>query len=166
MDIIEHIRSDVHAPTFDNLARWVTGIRNLPKNVLWSEVKNINADARISVLNYVVLFNLKKTPGGRATNEKELAEHALQHSDLLKVQFSFYDPDIVICCGNATSRLFNKILFPNNIPWPNTTGGIPFREFLLKKYVIAYNHPQAIVNKEQQYYGIVNAVKEILNKKN
>ena len=111
-----------------------------------------------------ILFNLKKTPGGRFTNENELAEEASKHSELLREQFSFYNPDLVICCGKATGRLFNKILSPNEVPWPNTTGGIPYREFAPNKYVISYSHPQAIVNKERQYYGIVKAVKEIFYK--
>jgi hypothetical protein len=160
--LIEKICSHDPVPMLDTLARWMIGIRSLPKVVPWSDVKKISVDTRISVLNYVVLFNLKKTPGGRTTNEKELTAHALEFSVQLNEQFLFYNPDIVICCGNATSRLFDKILSPNNTPWPD----ISYREFRPKKYVIAYNHPQARVNKERQYYGIVNAVKEILNKKN
>ena len=109
-------------------------------------------------------FSIKKTPGGRFTYEKKLAEEASKHSELLKKQFSFYNPDLVICCGKATARLFNRILSPNELPWPNTTGGIPYREYASNKYVIAYSHPQAIVNKERQYSGIVKAVKEIFYK--
>ncbi len=162
--LIEKIRSYDSVPMLDTLARWTSGIRNLPKDLPWIGVKNISAYTRISVLNQVVLFNLKKTPGGRFTFENKLAEEALKHASLLKEQFSFYDPDLVICCGKATARLFNKILSPNEVPWPNTTEGIPFREFLPKKYVIAYNHPQAIVNKERQYSRLVKAVKEIFYK--
>ena len=40
--LIDHIKSNAKAPTFDNLARWMTGIRNLPKDVPWNGVKNIS----------------------------------------------------------------------------------------------------------------------------
>lgn len=162
--LIEKIRSYDPVPMLDTLARWTIGIRNLPKDVPWSAVKSISAYSRICALNEVVLFNLKKTPGGRFTYEKKLAEDALKHSSLLQEQFSFYNPDLVICCGKAAARLFNKILSPNEVPWPNTAEGIPFREFLPNKYVIAYSHPQAIVNKERQYSRLVKSVKEIFFK--
>jgi len=78
--LIEKIRSYDPVPMLDTLARWISGIRNLPKNVPWTAVKSISAYSRICVLNEVVLFNLKKTPGGGTTNEKELAAHALEFS--------------------------------------------------------------------------------------
>ena len=78
--LIEKIRSYDPVPMLDTLARWISGIRNLPKNVPWTAVKSISAYSRICVLNEVVLFNLKKTPGGCTTNEKELAAHALEFS--------------------------------------------------------------------------------------
>lgn len=162
--LIEKVRSHDPVPMLDTLARWTTGIRNLPKDVPWFGVKNISAATRISVLNYVVLFNLKKTPGGGTNKEKELVDFASKHSDLLKEQFYLYDPDLVICCGDATTRLFNKILFPETVPWPKTKDGIPYKEYLPKKYAIAYSHPQARLFKERHYKRIIGAIREILYK--
>ena len=163
-NLIDHIRDDKHAPTFDTLARWVIGIRNLPKSVPWIGVKDISLYTRKCALNYVVLFNLKKTPGYGTADEIALEKFVEKHADLLKKQFSIYDPDIVVCCGKSTTgRLFNKFILPNG-KWAKTTGGIPYKEYEQNKFVIAYSHPQARINKESQYYGIVKAVKEIFFK--
>jgi hypothetical protein len=162
--LIKHIREDQHAPTFDTLARWTVGIRSLPRDLPWEGIKDISPYSRICALNYVVLFNLKKVPGYGTTDEIALEKFAEKYADLLREQFSFYNPDIVICCGKSVGRLFNNFILPNNEPWPNTKGNIPYRKYEPNKFVIAYSHPQARVNKESQYYGIVNAVKEIFFK--
>ena len=130
--LIDHVRSDAQARTFDNLARWAKGICNLQIEIPWIEIKDISP--RTNSLNSVMLFNLKKTPGGKATDENELARVASKYSDLLKKQSSFYNPDIVICCGYAVVRLFDQILFANTVPWPSTTRGIQYREFQRNKY--------------------------------
>jgi hypothetical protein len=162
--LIDHIHTGKRTPTFDTIARWVVGIRNLPKDLPWRGVRDISPYSRICALNFVVLFNLKKTPGYGTADEIALEKFVEKNADLLKEQFSFYNPDIVVCCGKSTGRLFNKFLSPNNKPWPNTRGGIPYREYEPNKIVIAYTHPQARVNKERQYNGIVNAVREIFYK--
>ncbi|MCX6135894.1 MAG: hypothetical protein NTV54_00135 [Ignavibacteriales bacterium] len=162
--LADHIHTEKRTPIFDTIARWVSGIRNLPANLPWWAVKDISPYTRICVLNFVVLFNLKKTPGYGTADEIALERFVEKNVDLLKEQFSFYNPDVVVCCGNSTTRLFDKFLSPINKPWSKTRAGIPYREYEPKRIAIAYTHPQARVNKEKQYDGIVNAVREILIK--
>ena len=163
-NLIDKLHTETRAPAFDTIARWVVGIRNLPTTVPWRGVKDLSLYSRICALNFVVLFNLKKTPGYGTADEIALEKFVEKNADLLKEQFSFYNPDIVVCCGNSTTRLFDKFISPISKPWSKTRAGISYREYEPKRIAIAYTHPQARVNKEKQYDGIVDAVREILFK--
>jgi hypothetical protein len=162
--LLDHIHSDKHTPTFDTIARWVVGIRNLPNSIQWKFVKDISPYSRISALNYVVLFNLKKIPGYGIADERALEKYVERNAGLIKRQFSIYNPDIIICCGKSTARLFTNFISPITKPWQITKGDIPYREYESNKILFASSHPQARVNKERQYYGIVNAINEIFFK--
>jgi hypothetical protein len=162
--LLDHIHTDKRTPTFDTIAKWVVGIRNLPNSIQWEFVKDISPYSRISALNYVVLFNLKKIPGYGIADEIALEKYVERNAELIKKQFSIYTPDIVICCGKSTARLFTKFISPITKPWQTTKSEIPFREYEPNKILFASSHPQARVNKERQYSAIVNAINEIFFK--
>jgi len=57
--------------------------------------------------------------------------------------------------------VFKKALLKDPNPWPKTKNGIPFREYLPKKYALAFSLPQDLHNMEDQYNALLSAVKEI-----
>lgn len=164
--LIDFIRNGAQSATWDNIARWIIGIRNLNRDIPWQELSVISQDQRIKELNSVAVMNLKKSPGRATASNKALYAFASENSSLLIQQFSLYNdhPDVqfTICCGSQVGALFDRFISPNKNDWKQTFHGVPFRQYGLRKCAILYAHPEARVADYFLYYPLVRAVREIL----
>jgi len=101
-----YVREGGKAQTWNNIARWIYGIRRLYQNKrleddVWSKVDWVSAEFRKEQLKTICTMNLKKTPGGSATNHKELLTFAKEDLPFIKRQLNIYMPDIIINCSRA-----------------------------------------------------------------
>ncbi len=163
-DLREFVGKDGGRPqTWDNIARWTEGILSWEQEIPWCELEKDNEARRKNVLKKIAATNLKKTSGGYISDSKQIYQAAEEYSPIIKRQIDIYDPDIIICCG--TEGAFVKICYADNEPaWKMTSRGIwYFRDG--KKVIISYSHPAARTKDSTLYYGLMDAVKEILSEK-
>ena len=147
--------------TWNNVARWVHGIRNLPSECDWSCYENVDARFRREVLRGIVAMNLKKSPGGGRTVFRVLKNVAREDALHIQNQYSLYDPDITICGGvETTGGLFHDLVHPG-IEWKQTTRGIWWYRRNAQKYVVAFHHPAARVRGSRMLGDLMTAIKEI-----
>lgn len=155
-------------PTWDNVARWLYGIRHLDQNISWKELserENLNL-WRKDLLPTLCVMNLKKSPGRHTTNKKELASSAEQDKRYLNQQFELYfqhevtRPDLIIACG--TGSTFTKLIdIPNKEELRHTSRGVPFFRYDETGILIKYVHPEARVPDHFIYYTLIDAIKEV-----
>lgn len=158
----EFMRKGGRPQTWNNITRWVIGIRNLEEDIAWKNLGEITEQQRIDSLKSICAMNLKKSPGGSAADNETLATIAYEDKEYLKRQFSFYNADLVVCCGSATSEIFHSVIELDSRPnWKTTTRGVWFHEYPAKKYIVEYFHPQARIQGYLLYYGLIDAVREI-----
>jgi len=159
-DLRKFLRIGGRPQTWDNIVRWVHGIRNLDKEINWTSIEVIGSELRKEILTTVCVMNLKKSAGSCTTVNDELTEIAKKDKEYIVEQFCFYDPEIIIGCGSLPSELFKELMgFKTN--WKMTKRGIRFMEFMNSKYLISYSHPEARVQDCLLYYGLIDAIKEI-----
>ena len=162
-DLRQFIREGARSQTWDNITRWVAGIRCLPNEIYWAELAKITIERRIDVLRSICVINLKKSPGGHTTDNKALWGISSTDKEYINRQLSLYDADVTICCGSVTSNIFHSLVsFTPPPEWVMTKRGIWYHQHSSKKIVISYAHPEARVTDCLLYYGIIDAVKEIL----
>ena len=162
-DLRQFVRDGGRAQTWNNVTRWVEGIRRLPEEIPWSELAEISEEKRHQVLKSIVAVNLKKSPGGHTSNASDVSGVADEDKVFLDRQFSLYDPDIIICCG--TSDTFHWLVPLCEKPeWKSTQRGVSYHEYKTNKFIIAYSHPEARCASPLLYYGLVDAVREIKKK--
>lgn len=161
--------------TWDNVTRWMYGIKNIDKSIHWKEInkKFLTQEKRKQILSSIIIMNLKKSPGKHTTINEELKNVAEQDKSFLNQQFQIYfkekkvRPDIIICGGTSTSNTFNSLIeIPNKKDWEMTTKGVHYYEFDNGRFFIEFAHPEARVSDNLIYYGLIDAVKEIRNKSN
>lgn len=159
-DLREFVRSGGRAQTWNNITRWVEGIRNLPNDIVWDTLETVDESRRQAALSAVAAMNLRKSPGGHTSDVARLEMDAKKDREFINQQVALYDPDYVICCG--TSDLFHFLVdFPQTPEWKRTTRGVWYHEPTAGKYVIAYSHPEARCASSLLYYGLVDAIREI-----
>ena len=147
--------------TWNNVARWVHGIRNLPSECDWSCYENVDARFRREELRGIVAMNLKKSPGGSSTRNSELKSVTRDDAEFIQKQYALYDPDITICGGaDTTGELFRKVVHPK-MSWKQTTGGVCWYRRDTHKCVVAFAHPAARVRKAHLLGALLDAIKEI-----
>ena len=159
----EGARNGAH--TWNNISRWTYGIENRNSNekMTWRCFPKMDAEKRANILNSICAINLKKTPGGRSTKYEELESFAEKYGDFIRKQYVIYEPDLTICCG--TVSLFKKIVAHCNNDWRETTRGVSWYERATNKYVIDFYHPAARIESSLMLYRLIDAVKEIMDKK-
>lgn len=163
-DLREFLREGGRPQTWDNITRWVAGIRSLPSEVKWNGLSEITEVQRRDTLKSICAINLKKSPGGHTTDNQSLWGVSNEDRDFIRRQFAIYDSDVVICCGSVTTDLLYSLVdFGSNPSWMMTTRGIWYHEYMPKKYVVAYAHPAARVADCLLYYGLIDALREILS---
>lgn len=167
-DLRQFLREDDKPHTWNNIARWVEGIRHLRADLRadleWKVLSEIDKNRKRQMLRSIVAINLKKSPGGHTTDTEALAKVAAEDKSFLNKQFTIYEPDLIICCGTDTSNIFHELVnlgLGAKPKWRLTRRGIWFHEFKPKQYVIAFSHPEARVAENLLYYGIVDAIREI-----
>lgn len=158
----EFLRNAGRPQTWSNVARWIQGIRNSPAEMPWNSIRDITDEQRRCLLRTVAAVNLKKTPGGHTADTSDLWNVVRRDAEYLRQQFSFYSADLVICCGVA--EVFKTHIEPASRPkWISTTRGFEFLEYSQGKFVVDYVHPAARVRENLLYYGLIDALREILS---
>lgn len=110
--------------TWNNITRWVHGIRRLPSATIWKDVAKINKTKRLEGFRSIATMNLKKSPRGYPTNDRDLRREAFKYKDLLAEQFWLYDADLSICCGQGVAKLAWEVFQPDDYGnWDQTSRG-------------------------------------------
>lgn len=160
-DLRLYLRNGGRPETWDNVARWVHGIRNRAQGDDWpNQYKNISKEFRAEVLRSICVVNLKKSPGTHTTEIASLTEVAKQDAFRIQTQYAIYEPDLTICGG--TGDLFRTVVGHEHLEWRQTRRGIRWYQWASGKVVIAYSHPEARVQDSLLHYGLIDAVIEIL----
>jgi len=161
-DLRDFLRSGARTQTWDNVARWVVGVRALPEETPWAALTKITASQRRELLRPIAAMNLKKSAGGHTTVVPSFWQAVREDADFLREQFSLYHADVVVCCGRVVAEAFDAVLKDDGaLPWRTTSRGVKYLEYLPGKYVIAYCHPEARVANNLIYYGLVDALREL-----
>ncbi len=158
--LTDYISAGGRAHTWNNIARWQYGLQNLEREIHWDEIKDISNNWRKERLQSICAVNVKKTSGGCTSKKDELVEKAFQDRKFLKEQIEIYNPDIIICCG--TSYLYFDYIYGIRAEGKMTNRGIWFIKDK-SKVIVSYLHPEARVRDSMLYYGLTDAVKEILS---
>ncbi len=158
-DLREFISEGGRPQTWDNITRWVYGIRNLNSIPGWEFYSEITNDFRIETLKSICALNLKKSPGTHTTDHASLNAVANEDKDYVRNQYSIYDPDLTICGG--TGDLFKWVAGHESKEWRTTKRGIWWYERDNHKYVVAFAHPEARVQSPLLVYGLLDAIHEI-----
>lgn len=160
-DLRDELKKGGRPQTWDNITRWVEGIRRLPEEIPWGELRDVDEERRCHALSSIAAINLKKSPGSHTADPVALSETAKEDRVFLNRQFAIYEPDLVICCG--TSDLLHRLIDFEPINWRQTRRGIWFHEIkTTKRFVVDYAHPMARVEPCLLYYGLMDAVREFL----
>ena len=161
-DLRKYLYEKGRRATWGNVTRWVYGIRNLDRDIPWSELDPLcNHDSIVTILRSICAINLKKSGGSHTANHSSLKSVAYEDRDYIKEQFAIYSPDLTICGGTVTAGLFKDVSGHSKFKWKHTTRGIGYYEWAPKKYVISYSHPEARIQESLLVYGLIDAVKEL-----
>lgn len=175
-----------HASTWNNVARWVEGIETVVKRrrthgdladevIPWETLvgrgRELKEERRKKWLRQIVVVNLKKTPGGGSTDYDELEKAVNRDRSRIEQQLSLYAPDYVIMCGSRISDLLvgaesksKGIYQHDDKAWRRTARGIWYREIGTTPF-IAYWHPQARLPAPLLHYGLIDAVRELADRR-
>lgn len=145
--------------TWYNVTRWTYLLRhnhNQSFDEMWKRVKFINEDKRIYNLERVALINVKKKPGGKATNTEKLIEDFERHNQefLCREIELFGHLDYIICCGRGVAHCLSKCY--GGLEWKNKHTIARTPEGTL---VIDFVHPQSREKKKELFkrlHEIVN----------
>lgn len=160
-------------PTWDNIARWIHGIRNLDKEIPWEDLEKGNHlnEERQEIITSICLINVKKSSGGYKADSNKLYEIAKVDKELLNRQFQLYfnnietRPDFIIAGGSDPSKIFNLYSGINKLDgWKTTSRGIQYFEFDPGRFYIKFSHPEARIADSVLYYALIDAIKEIRTK--
>lgn len=160
-DLREFLREGGRKQTWDNVTRWIIGINNLDRDIPWEEIDSINEAQRKEALHQIAVVNVKKVSGGHTSVKEQISNAAENNSEMLRKQINMYEPDIIIC-GGTDGSYFNNISEYDNPNWKQTKHGIWYVIEPSGRIIISYSHPEARVKDCLLYYGLVDAVREIL----
>jgi len=158
-DLREFIAKGGLPQTWDNVARWVHGIRNINSIPDWSYYSKITNEFRVDVLKSICAINLKKSPGTHTTDKATLDTVANEDKILIQKQYQIYNPDLTICGG--TGDLFKRVAGFGQKKWKTTKRGIRYFERESNKYVVSFAHPEARVQDSLLVYGLLDTINEI-----
>ena len=158
-DLRKFVSKGGRPQTWNNIARWVHGIRNITSIPDWDFYEKITNDFRCQTLKSICALNLKKSPGTHTTNHASLKAVTNEDKGWIQKQYSLYDPDITVCGG--TGDLFKEVIGHELQKWKTTTRGIWWYEREVGKFVVSFAHPEARVQSSLLVYGLLDAIKEI-----
>jgi len=158
----DYVRGGGRNQTWNNIARWTEGIYRLNEDIAWKELSADNEMRRKRYLPSICAVNLKKTSGGDTSIPDEIYKATEINMAMLREQLSFYNPDIMICCG--TSGPYSKYIehFDDN-DWKMTRHGVWYvrKE---KNIFVSFSHPEARTRDSFLYYSLIAAIREIKEK--
>lgn len=148
--------------TWHNVVRWTYLLRHNNDQSLdemWRRVEHINEGKRINNLRRVAIVNVKKRPGGKATNTDELiAEFERNNREFLPQEIALFGHlDYVVCCGKGISTCMSKCF--GGLRWERPTGN-PHRcaRTTGGTLIIDFVHPQAHKGKKVLFRELYNTV--------
>lgn len=161
-DLCQFLANGGRPQSWDNVTRWVMGIRELDTDIQWSAIKSIEKGQREEHLSTIAVMNMKKETGGHTTDPKKFMDTVKRDKELIKRQIDLYDADYIILCGSIVAEGFDKV-WDSRIAktWRTTSKGIDFVEYTKGKFAIRYAHPEARVGDSLLYYGLIEAIREI-----
>ncbi|MBI3298861.1 MAG: hypothetical protein HYZ75_11895 [Elusimicrobia bacterium] len=161
-DLREFLRKPIRPQTWDNVARWLTGIASLHRDIPWKQLASVSDSHRAKMLGPIAVMNLKKIPGGHTTINDNLRLHAREDAGLLAEQFRLYKPDLVICCGTVVAEILSGIIsIDHPSEWPTTSRGISYWPMKERGHIVSYAHPEARVDDCLIFYGLIDAIREL-----
>lgn len=160
-DLREFLRHGGQSSTWNNITRWVEGIRSLPRLMPWHELSSVSEDKRRQVLRSIVAVNVKKTPGAAVANEDEVRAAAVADRKYLTKQLRLYEAELMICCGTG-DIVAETLGLGSPESWPFTSRGVHYQRAPFGTTVVSYSHPGARVASYILHYGLVDSIAEIL----
>lgn len=144
--------------TWGPVARWIKGIRNLPDEYDWESIETVSDQDRIDWLKDIAAINVKKLAGGAVADSKKIRNflYSERNREYLKRQVNLYKPDLVIL-GNTGSDWYLS-----SVDWKVTKRGIKYCQEDNGTIVVSYSHPGARVGAQFLYYGLMDALREIM----
>jgi len=165
-DLREFLAEGGRTQSWDNVTRWVLGIRSLPDDIAWEQIAKVSETLRSQTLKTIAVMNIKKSPGGHTAINDHLLLAAKDDAALLREQFSLYEAEVVVCCGEVPASRFDQMAgLPTPLFWRQTSRGIWFKEFAPGRFAIAFAHPEARVQDSILHYAFVDAVREVVGRR-
>lgn len=160
--LCEFLRKGARAQTWDNITRWVMGIRALPSDLRWMEdLENIDESVRTDTLHSIAVMNLKKSPGGYVTENKKFRQVAVGDREFIRHQIDLYDAHLLICCGSVVGDTLEEIYGSDVIEWQITRRGTYYSNWPGGNSLIYFSHPEARVTPSILHYSLIDAVREL-----
>jgi hypothetical protein len=156
-DLRDYVRGSAKGRTWDNVARWTYIFRNRNADTPWQCVREITAAERGALLQSIAVVNLKKSPGKYEAVEPDIYKAAATDRELLRAQIHIYAPDVTVWCGTDGSSLL-----AGTMEWRETRRGVSYCRSSDGKVAIRYSHPSARAADALLFYGLHDAVREIL----
>ena len=160
-DLREFIRDGARPQSWNNITRWVKSIQSADRDIKWSMLEDITKEDRIEYLRSICAMNLKKSPGTHTTVRANFESVVSEDKSFIKKQYAIYDPDITVCCGTGWDLRYALDLNEGEVF--ETSRGIKWFLSATQKPVIMYAHPAARVQYSLLVYGLIDAVREIVN---
>ena len=162
-DLRDFVYDGGRPQTWDNIARWTEGILSWEKEHPWAEMEQENEARRLRELKKIAAINLKKTSGSYVSDGKQIYQTAEGNRPVIKEQLSLYHADFIICCGTEDAFMI-ACYKDQEVEWKMTSRGVWY--FLDgKTVVISFAHPEARVRDAYLFYAILDAVREIEQKR-
>lgn len=160
------------AQTWDNVTRWTEGMTRLViragDGLCWGDFDfdHMTEDKRMArrkaSLRQIGAINVKKSAGKDITDVKLLSQAALEDASRLRGQLSLYRADFTICCGSAVTDAVDRHSLVEKAVWKPTSRGVRYHLAGQHGVVIDYCHPMARGRPNLLFYGLMDAVAEIL----
>ena len=160
-DLREFMNDGCRPQTWNVIARWIEGIFNISHDYSWDEMQNDNDHRRKTYIPQVSAVNVKKTSGGNVADSRLIQDSVEKSKDYLRKQLQLYQADIIVLCG--TGKQYQTAI-RNKPNWKMTSRGIWYYIDDNNSIVISFSHPEARTKECFLYYGLIDAVKEIIQK--
>ena len=147
--------------TWNNVTRWLLGIRALPKVLPWREMSEISPEQRKQQLCSIAVINLKKTPGANVADPGAVHAAAERDGPFLREQFALYAADLVLLGGSEVTS-FYRAQVSASTDWRSTARGVEYQEFAPGRFAIAFTHPEVRCPPNLPYFALVDACREII----
>ena len=160
-DLREFLREGGRPQTWDNVARWIHGIRHRQNSMDWPEnYEQVTEGFRVEWLRAICAVNLKKSPGTHTADHASLARVAREDASRIREQFQLYPAELTICGG--TGGLFREVMGHDALEWRQTTRGVWWYQAGDSQFVVTYAHPEARVQDSLLHYALLDAINEIM----